>query len=398
MFALTNRPMETTPSRFIELVYFDFGAGHKSAAKALKDQLSLTHPDWETRLVNLQDILKPIDLMEKFTGIRSHEVYNKLLESGMTYGSNTILRGLQKVIALNALRIEKLLQDHWSLKKIDLVVSLIPNFNGPMFRALEQAQPQTSYITLMTDLVDCPPNFWQEKQNQFLITGHDKATHQAHLIGYEPRRVFQVSGMILRPSFYEPQTTDRHLERVKIGLAPHKPTAIVMFGGYASKAATRIIKTLQHKTPEVQTIVMCGHNEELQRELGRYKACHAVGFTADVPYYMHLSDFFIGKPGPGSVSEALHMGLPVIVERNARTMPQERPNTRWIEDKELGLVIRNFGQVGWATRHLLSNNNLKRYQTNARSLNNRAIHEIPSILECIMNADTDIKVTTLAKL
>ena len=38
------------------------------------------------------------------------------------------------------------------------------------------------------------------------------------------------------------------------------------------------------------------------------------GFTKEVPYYMRLSDFFIGKPGPGSISEALAMKLPVLVE------------------------------------------------------------------------------------
>ena len=34
---------------------------------------------------------------------------------------------------------------------------------------------------------------------------------------------------------------------------------------------------------------------------------------------MQLSDYFVGKPGL-SVSEALVMDLPVIVERNSRTM------------------------------------------------------------------------------
>jgi len=42
---------------------------------------------------------------------------------------------------------------------------------------------------------------------------------------------------------------------------------------------------------------------------------------------MQLSDYFVGKLGPESVSEALVIGLPVIVERNARTMVQERYNT-----------------------------------------------------------------------
>ena len=53
-------------------------------------------------------------------------------------------------------------------------------------------------------------------------------------------------------------------------------------------------------------------------------------FTSEIPYYMHLSDFFVGKPGPGSISESIAMRLPVVVERNAWTLPQERYNTEWI--------------------------------------------------------------------
>ena len=57
---------------------------------------------------------------------------------------------------------------------------------------------------------------------------------------------------------------------------------------------------------------------------------------------MHLADFFIGKPGPGSISEAIAMKLPVIVERNAWTLPQERYNADWVLEQGAGFVLPNF--------------------------------------------------------
>ena len=67
------------------------------------------------------------------------------------------------------------------------------------------------------------------------------------------------------------------------------------------------------------------------------------GFTQEVPYYMYLSDFFIGKPGPGSISEAVAMKLPVIVEQpNAWTLPQERYNAEWVRERHAGMVVDNF--------------------------------------------------------
>ncbi len=60
---------------------------------------------------------------------------------------------------------------------------------------------------------------------------------------------------------------------------------------------------------------------------------------------MQLADFFIGKPGPGSLSEALAMHLPVIVERNAWTLPQERYNADWVLENEVGLVLPEFSTI-----------------------------------------------------
>jgi 1,2-diacylglycerol 3-beta-galactosyltransferase len=107
------------------------------------------------------------------------------------------------------------------------------------------------------------------------------------------------------------------------------------------------------------------------------------GFTSEVPYYMHLSDFFIGKPGPGSISEALAMHLPVIVERNAWTLPQERYNCDWIRERGIGLVAPNFRNVDRVVAELLEPNTFEDFRSHARGIDNRAVFEIPDILEKI---------------
>ena len=101
-----------------------------------------------------------------------------------------------------------------------------------------------------------------------------------------------------------------------------------------------IAKHLDHSDLPVQLILLCGRNERLARslkELDKRIPMFIEGFTTEVPYYMHLADFMIGKPGPGSISEALAMGLPLIVQRNASTLPQEKYNARWVLENEVGL-------------------------------------------------------------
>jgi UDP-N-acetylglucosamine:LPS N-acetylglucosamine transferase len=85
--------------------------------------------------------------------------------------------------------------------------------------------------------------------------------------------------------------------------------------------------------------MICGHNAVLAERLRALSAAARpsaprviLGFTSAIRYYMQLCDFFIGKPGPGSISEAVQQGLPVIVTGNAWTMPQERYNIEWVRE------------------------------------------------------------------
>ena len=47
------------------------------------------------------------------------------------------------------------------------------------------------------------------------------------------------------------------------------------------------------------------------------------------------------------------MKLPVIVERNAWNLPQERYNCAWVREQDVGLVLRNFRGIAAAVKELL---------------------------------------------
>jgi 1,2-diacylglycerol 3-beta-galactosyltransferase len=134
--------------------------------------------------------------------------------------------------------------------------------------------------------------------------------------------------------------------------------------------------------------MICGRNERLRQRLERLKTRNRIfveGFTTAIPYYMRLADFFIGKPGPGSISEAVQMKLPVIIERNAWTLPQERYNAEWVQQQGVGLVVRNFRNIEAAVRDLLSGNKLEAMKSRMANLENRAVFEIPEILQKIFD-------------
>jgi 1,2-diacylglycerol 3-beta-galactosyltransferase len=106
-------------------------------------------------------------------------------------------------------------------------------------------------------------------------------------------------------------------------------------------------------------------------------------FTTRVDYFMSLADFFIGKPGPGCISEALQFDLPLIVECNARTLPQERYNAEWLAEKRLGIALKSFHEIASGVSSLLDGASFDEFQTNARNYSNRALFEVPVILNQI---------------
>ncbi len=60
--------MERRPT--LNFVYFDAGGGHRSAALALQAVIEAEGYDWNVQLVNLQEVLDPLDVFRKVTGIR----------------------------------------------------------------------------------------------------------------------------------------------------------------------------------------------------------------------------------------------------------------------------------------------------------------------------------------
>jgi 1,2-diacylglycerol 3-beta-galactosyltransferase len=373
----------------LDFLYFDAGGGHRAAANALKQVMEQRLPAHEIRLVNLQELLDELDIFRKYTGVRLQDLYNVMLKKGWTLGSPQLTVGMHFVIRLFHGKQVRMLEDFWRKSRPDMVVSLIPNFNRALVQSLHQALPKVPLVTIITDLADYPPHFWMEPiPGQHFICGSAKAVEQARAMGHHAEYVHRVSGMVLNPRFYEiPPLSDeeRSRARAELGFDPAKPVGIVLFGGEGSAVMLDIARRLDDR----QLLMICGRNQRLREKLTRlpHSACLFIeGFTKDVPRYMQLADYFIGKPGPGSISEAVAMRLPAIVECNSWTLPQERYNAVWIREQGVGLVLPNFRGIAAAVEELLDPGNYARFHEATANSRNRAVFEIPDILQRIADS------------
>jgi hypothetical protein len=368
----------------VDLVWFNAGGGHRAAAEALSLAIEAQGLPWRVRKVNFTEVIDPAGRFRRVMGFDPEDVYNKRLASGFTLGLSQELKLLQRAIRWSHPLLVERLVAHWRETRPDMVVSLIPNFNRALHDSLALVRPQTPFVTVLTDMADHPPAFWMEPgTGQHVVCGTAHAQAQALQAGCATAQVHRVSGMLLRPAFHAPAALDRAQARAALGLDPQQPVGLVMFGG----AGSRVMKRIAAALPEVPLILLCGRNEALAlalRALPSIAPRVVVGFTSEVARWMQLADFFVGKPGPGAISEAVQMGLPVIVTRNAWTMPQERWNTEWVREQGVGLTLRSFSQIDVAVGRLLPR--LGEFKRRAAAVENHAAREVPQRLAAILQA------------
>ena len=390
----------------ISLVVNDAGGGHRASAQALEAAIAGQCPNWQTDRVDVyRDIL----------GLPVTYSYNLMLRLDWTVPFWPVLvpwfhwhkRLRQKAWLAK-------LQRYWQQQQPDLVVSAIPFVNRELYRSLQQVRSGIPFVILLTDLADDPPNFWLEawqgEPNVFAICPTSRAMERALELGYPKTQLFETSGVVLHPRFYQPMTRpdrfsdrnpagsaskqqsdlDRDRERQILGLDPDLTTAVLFFGGQGSNTMLRIADRLEASGLPLQLIFLCGKNQSLVRQL-RCR-CHRYpwvveGFTDSIPYYLSVADFLIGKPGPGSLSEAIACNLPVITVCNSSTLWHERYNAQWIRERELGIVLPDFREIDRAVATLIQPQTLARYRANAGAIENRAIFEVVNILRGILNHD-----------
>jgi hypothetical protein len=372
----------------IHLLFHDAGGGHRNAATALQTVITQQNRPWQVELVQFQQLTDNLDVLRKLTGIRIQEQYNTLLRNGWTLGATQLLRVLQSTIRVFHKPLVRLLAGYFREHPADMLVSVIPHFNREIGEAWVKVFPERPFVTLITDFADFPPRFWIEgMKEQHVICGTEYAVQQARAFGKDDAHIFATSGMILRPDFYVPDNTDPMALRRELGLQPDQLTGMLLFGGSGSKVMYKIVERLEAARLMVQLIVICGRNEKLAKEF-RARAwnlrLHIVEFTREIHRLMRAADFLIGKPGPGSIAEAMVRRLPVIVECNARTLPQERYNTEWVKEKRVGIVLHSFREIVTGVKQLSEPATLAEFRRNVAAQENRAVFEVPEILERLL--------------
>lgn len=220
----------------------------------------------------------------------------------------------------------------------DVIVSIHPLLNHVTLRALEELDVSIPFITVVTDLVSLHYSWFAPGADAYIVpTEHAKKAYLER--GLDPRRV-HVLGMPIDPKFTLPSDSKEDLQR-KFGLEPGLPVVLLVGGGEGSGGLRSQVQAISQARLPVQLLIVTGRNKRLYMHLQRARSSLRVtakifGFVHNMPELMRASDVIITKAGPGTICEALACSLPVIL--SAYVPGQEEGNVTFVTDNHVGAM------------------------------------------------------------
>jgi processive 1,2-diacylglycerol beta-glucosyltransferase len=162
---------------------------------------------------------------------------------------------------------------------------------------------------------------------------------------------------------------DARVVRKHYGLRDDLPVLLVLSGGFGMGPVAEILAELDKVPRAFQTLVVCGRNEELRRDLAaqdRKHPTHVLGFASNMHELMVVADLIITKPGGLTSSEALAMGRPIFI---LNPIPgQEAANSDFLLERGAAAKVNRVEDLSYRIEQLLASKQLGEMAKAARAL------------------------------
>ena len=306
----------------ILITMLDTGGGHRATAEALRDAFIERHGQWlQAEVADLWAQHTPSPLHNLSTAYRTLVddlpwLYRFIYETGQ---KPEIVHPLMET-ASRVLRplVSASLRKHTP----DLIISVHPLIQGVVLRALSRKRQAIPFVTVVSDLITIPP-VWFDPAVTLCFVPSTEGYRQALQAGLHPDQLRQF-GLPIRPAFAHSRPTVAELRRMR-GMAADVPAVLVVSGGEGMGPIEEIAKAVAERLaaddtasgcPAGQLVVVCGRNRELYDDLQAHDwpvPAIVMGFVDDIWDWMAACDCIITKAGPGTIAEALALGVPILL-------------------------------------------------------------------------------------
>jgi 1,2-diacylglycerol 3-beta-galactosyltransferase len=320
----------------ILFLFSDTGGGHRSAAEAIIEALQLEVGD--------RVRVKMVDFFKEYAPPPLDRVpvwYPQMVRVPQAWGLGYRLsNGHRRARIINSTfwpyvrqHTRQLIKQHPS----DLIVSVHPLATAPVLRALGTQRPP--FITVVTDLVTTHA-LWYNRRTDYCLVPTEAAGARAVKFGLKTDQV-KVVGLPVAQRFCSPPG-DKEEIRTRLGWPQDRPMVLLVGGGDGMGPLKRTAQSIAASGLNTSLAIITGRNQSLKENLENQNwpiPTFVYGFVRDMPDFMRAADILVTKAGPGTISEALNAGLPMILY--SRLPGQEDGNVEYVVSEGVGVWAPN---------------------------------------------------------
>ena len=346
--------MNKSPAKNPHIVFLfsDTGGGHRSAAEAITEALDLEYPhkftyemvdfflNYSPPPLNLAGPVYPtwskMDTLWKFSFDQSDDPDRMRVIYSMFWPYIRLF-------------LYKLLREH----PCDMFVSVHPLINIPLLRAMHRREINKPYLIVVTDLVSTHAAWFANEASQIIIPTQ-QAVRKAIRANVRPDQL-KIIGLPVADRFCKPVVEKKNI-REKLGWPQDKVVILLVGGGEGMGPLEEISREINDTNLDIALVVITGRNKKVKEKLENAKwsiPVHIYGFVKNMPDFMRAADILLTKAGPGTISEALIAGLPIILYH--RISGQEEGNVAYVIDEGAGVWAPDINDIIETLRYWLEN-------------------------------------------
>ena len=299
-------PQRKTGKKRVLIFSASFGGGHRSAAEALLKYYRAHHQDAvEARMVDFfSEFLPSVNVLAKFGYQQSVQffpaLYGNFFDASNKLPTNPVVHELKIMGFAKA-------AEYIDSYAPDAVISTFPVAGG-VVADIKQSRPLVS-STVITDYG--AHRAWVHPATDFFFVPCKEVREDLVVRGVPWDRVV-VSGIPVAEKFME--EFERPELRRELGLADRFTALLTSAAGLPGDLRDIAAELA---ASGIQVAAVTGNNARLKRRLESLAAksdlVHVYGYTHDMHKMMRAADVLVGKAGGLTVSEALSVGLPIII-------------------------------------------------------------------------------------
>jgi processive 1,2-diacylglycerol beta-glucosyltransferase len=365
---------EPTERKKILLFTSSGGRGHISAAEAIQEYLG---DRYEVKTVFvLREVLHEIDFVYNITGgtYYSEEMYNYFLARKQVGLVKTMVYAGYVFMSLQRRNIERLIERYIESEDPTMIISVMPTIDGATQTIAQKRKIPFWVIPTDFDASEFLFQLHKPTSNLFFINCplRDEMVEKT----FKPARIrasqFTYIGMPVREQFLK--SYDIAAVKQKYNVPADKPIIMVMMGGRGAKAMKKLATQLIELETPAHLLLCIGKQADVkaaieQMELTPDITISIIEFTPDIAELMAISDLFVTKSGGQSVSEALYMGLPMLVDATDQALDWEQLNRKLVEKRGFGKMVKRLSKLVPMVQEILDNPaQLAEWKTNIKAL------------------------------